>query len=97
MDAKVHAWCPLDKEQRQALRAQIDAGAWQHSWYLPSDSYGYIDWNNLETITRIRDVLVDQIGEARRQLREEELAESDRMDALHFRALADFVLSHPDG
>ena len=67
-----YAWCPLHVDQRAILRKQIDVGAWKHSWHLPTDANGYTDWNNLKTITKIRDVLVDQITDAKNQLREAE-------------------------
>ena len=67
-----YAFCPLNTEQRAALRAQIDVGTWKHSWHLPITPGGYTDWNRLDTMTKIRDVLVDQITEAKNQLREAE-------------------------
>ena len=65
-----YTFCPLTTNQRALLRSQIDAGAWKHSWHLPSDPNGYIDWNSIDSMIAIRDVLVDQITEAKNQLRE---------------------------
>lgn len=65
-----YSFCPLNTEQRALLRSQIDAGAWKHSWHLPATPSGYTDWNRIDTMTKIRDVLLDQITEARNQLRE---------------------------
>lgn len=64
--------CPLNEVQRSKLRKQIDSGQWKHSWHLPTNANGDTDWNNLETVTKIRDVLLDQITEAKAQLRDAE-------------------------
>jgi hypothetical protein len=65
-------FCPLNEKQRARLRQQIDSGPWKNSWHLPSDSYGHTNWHTLETLTQIRDVLIQQRAEATAQLREVE-------------------------
>lgn len=74
--------CPLTDNQRSILLKQIDIGKWKHSWHLPDDIYGRPDWNNLTTITKIRDVLVDQITDAKNQLRDAERCLKITVDAM---------------
>jgi len=65
-------YCDLSKEAKDKIRSQIDSGSWKHSWHLPTNANGYVEWNSIETITKIRDVLVDQITDAKEQLRNAE-------------------------
>ena len=43
----------LYKQQHTVLRL-LDRGAWKHSWHLPKDRYGYIDWWHPNTIMKVR-------------------------------------------
>lgn len=51
----------LDEDQKRKVLSAIDHGAWQYSWHLPKDDYGYIAWNDetyaecLKILARKRD------------------------------------------
>lgn len=63
------AICSIQKQAREKVIRQIDMDSWKHSWHLPKSEGGWTDWNNLETLTKCRDVLYDQITEAKRVLK----------------------------
>lgn len=44
-------------EHKDEIRKAIDAREWKHSWHLPRDRYGYIDWSNPRTHEKCLEVL----------------------------------------
>ena len=50
-------------EQRDLIRGIIDRGEWKHSWHLPKDSNGYIDWFGASTSVRVRELLEEALSE----------------------------------
>lgn len=53
----------LSEAQKARLLKQIDIGPWKTSWHLPR-TYNRINWDDMQTLTQIRDVLMDQITDA---------------------------------
>jgi len=51
-------------ELRKEVTAVIDQGGWYHSWHLPKDKYGYIDWMNRETVERCLEIVREKRAEA---------------------------------
>lgn len=58
MTEREFKYCDLTAELKEKLLQQIDCGEWKHSWHLPRDPYGYVDWNNAVTIRKINEALV---------------------------------------
>jgi hypothetical protein len=66
------AICPLSESSRKLLFKRIDDGEWKNSWHLPVLPDFRPDWNNLQTVTKIRDILLEQRAEHTAKLREVE-------------------------
>lgn len=62
----------LNTAQKQRLLKQIDVGTWKTSWHLPRQA-SRIDWDNEMTLVIIRDVLLEQIGDAKNTAKEAEV------------------------
>lgn len=50
---------------KEEIRAAIDAYEWKHSWHLPRDENGFIDWFDDKTLTECRDVLASYANTAK--------------------------------
>lgn len=61
----------LNEAQKARLLKQIDVGPWKTSWHLPR-VLNRIDWDDTRALVMIRDVLVEQITDARAMLKESE-------------------------
>jgi hypothetical protein len=51
----------LDNEKRAAIIEAIDMDNWQHSWHLPKDETGRIDWYGDNTLNEIAKILNDKV------------------------------------
>ena len=40
----------------------IDRGQWKHSWHLPKDKHGFIDWHNEETKRKVYRILIEDLN-----------------------------------
>jgi hypothetical protein len=39
----------------------IDSGSWKHSWHLPKDDSGFIDWWSEKTAVKVKEILEDKL------------------------------------
>lgn len=51
------AHCFLTSEQQKEISILIDWYSWKHSWHLPKNEYGYVDWHSDESIEKCREIL----------------------------------------
>ena len=65
----------LNKEEIKQITSCIDAFAWKHSWDLPTDSNGYINWSSDKTFVKCLKVL--------EQYRNDSLKFACKCDELH--------------
>ena len=45
---------------RERVIQAIDRGEWKHSWHLPKNNNGDIDWFDSETAKKVREILEDE-------------------------------------
>jgi len=55
-------------EQRREVTKAIDMGEWKHSWHLPENSNGEIDWFAEETRARVERIIYDKRERLMRQI-----------------------------
>ena len=51
-------------EQKERIYRLLDRGAWKHSWHLPKDQHGYINWWHDDTAKKVAEQKEAAIREA---------------------------------